>query len=249
MNRAEIAIIGGSGIYNIEGFEVLEERAISTPYGDPSDKITVCEVQGRKVAFLPRHGRDHSLLPTEIPVRANIYALKTLGVQTILAISAVGSLKKEIPPLDLVIPSQMIDRTKSRVHSFFGDGIAGHVPFADPFCVGFSEYLYRFISENSEARVHKDETYLCMEGPLFSTRAESHLYRSWGCGVIGMTALPESKLAREAEICYGLIAMSTDYDCWNEEHDIVSHSMVLRKYVAQCKDRKILFGTTTASIA
>lgn len=242
MNEAKIGIIGGSGIYNIEGFEILEERAISTPYGDPSDKIAICQIQDRKVAFLPRHGKNHNLLPTEIPAQANIYALKTLGVETILAISAVGSLKKEIPPLDLVIPSQIIDRTKSRVHSFFGKGVVGHVPFADPFCVKFSEYLYQFISQNSGATVHKGETYLCMEGPLFSTRAESHLYRSWGCGVIGMTALPESKLAREAEICYALIAMSTDYDCWNEEHDSVTNDMVLENMSHNVKTVKSFLG-------
>lgn len=225
-NDVAIAVIGGSGVYEIEGVKTLETVKPETPFGEPSDEIMIAEIAGKKVAFLPRHGKGHRISPTELPVRANMYALKSLGVKFIIAISAVGSLKEEIPPEDFVVPSQIIDRTKSRVNSFFGDGIVGHVSFAEPFCTYLAGVLYTTL-KNEGISVHGDETYVCMEGPLFSTKAESNLYRSWGAGVIGMTALPEAKLAREAEMSYAMIAMSTDYDCWREAEEAVTLEMVI----------------------
>lgn len=228
MAKAAVGIIGGSGVYEIENVKVIEEFYPETPYGYPSDKITIADLDGVAAAFLPRHGKGHRYLPTEVPVKANIYALKMLGVDCIIAISAVGSLQKEIKPEDFVVPNQIIDRTKQRDLSFFGEGIVGHVSLAEPFSNQLQDYLYNAIKKENKVDVHKDVTYLCMEGPLFSTKAESHLYRSWGCGIIGMTAIPEAKLAREAEIPYGMIAMSTDYDCWNEEEEHVTVEMVMQ---------------------
>lgn len=238
MSQAKVGIIGGSGVYDIEGVEVIEEVNLETPFGKPSDRIIICNVNNVPTAFLPRHGRGHTILPTEVPSKANIYALKSLGVETIIAISAVGSLKEEVKPKDFVIPNQIIDRTRKRDISYFGEGVVGHVTFADPFCTKLSDYLYDIVKKQGIVDVHKDETYLCMEGPLFSTKAESHLYRSWGCGIIGMTALPEAKLAREAEICYGMIAMSTDYDCWHEEEESVTIEMILENMHANVKNVK-----------
>lgn len=227
MSQADLAIIGGSGVYDIEGVKIIDEVNVKTPFGSPSDKIVICDIQGVKTAFLPRHGRGHVLLPTEVPSKANIYALKSLGVGIILSVSAVGSLKAEIKPRDFVIPNQIIDRTKQRDLSFFGGGVVGHVSLAEPFCTSLCNNLYEIIKNENLVTVHQGETYLCMEGPLFSTKAESNLYRSWGCGIIGMTAIPEAKLAREAEICYSAIAMSTDYDCWKEDEDHVNIEMLL----------------------
>ncbi len=226
MAEARIAVIGGSGLYQIEGLRDAEKLKPKTPFGLPSDVITVGTLEGRRVAFLPRHGRGHRISPTELPVPANIYALKSLGVELIISISAVGSLKEEIHPLDLVIPDQLIDRSRSRVNTFFGRGLVVHVTFADPFCPVLSQILYD-AAQGVGARVHRGGTYVVMEGPLFSTRAESHLYRSWGASVIGMTALPEAKLAREAEMCYATVACVTDYDCWHEEHESVTIDMVI----------------------
>lgn len=226
MAEARIAVIGGSGLYQIEGLRDAEKLKPKTPFGLPSDVITVGTLEGRRVAFLPRHGRGHRFSPTELPVPANIYALKSLGVELIISISAVGSLKEEIHPLDLVIPDQLIDRSRSRVNTFFGRGLVVHVTFADPFCPVLSRILYD-AAQGVGARVHRGGTYVVMEGPLFSTRAESHLYRSWGASVIGMTALPEAKLAREAEMCYATVACVTDYDCWHEEHESVTIDMVI----------------------
>ena len=228
MDNVKIAVIGGTGLYKIEGIgiEIKEEIDINTPFGKPSDKITIANIDGINVAFLPRHGVGHRFLPTEIPVRANIWALKKLGVERIIAVSAVGSLKEEIKPRDIVIPDQIIDRTKSRTNSFFGNGIVGHVSFADPFCNDLRKILLDTVNDLGY-NVHYGGTYICMEGPLFSTRAESNLYRSWGGSVIGMTAIPEAKLAREAEICYGMLAFSTDYDCWKEDEEDVSIEMVV----------------------
>lgn len=226
MEQVKIAVIGGSGIYKLEGATLLNKIKLTTPFGVPSEEISILKIGGKQVAFLPRHGRGHSLLPTEIPQQANIWALKYLGVRFIIGISAVGSLKEEIAPCDFIIPSQLIDRTRHRPQSFFGDGIAGHVSLAHPFCDYLSAVLYNTIKDEGH-RVHKNETYLCMEGPLFSTRAESRLYKSWGAGVIGMTAVPEVMLAREAEISYGLVAMSTDFDSWNEDQKAVTAGMVL----------------------
>ncbi len=243
MHKAEIGIIGGSGVYDIQGVQILDEILIETPFGNPSDKITIANIENKNVAFLPRHGKGHFLLPTEIPVKANIYALKKIGVKSIIAISAVGSLKKEIKPMDFIIPNQIIDRTRQRSLSYFGNGIVGHVSLADPFCHNLSEYLYDTIKTSKQVEIHKDETYLCMEGPLFSTKAESHLYRSWNCGIIGMTAIPEAKLAREAEMCYSIIAMSTDYDCWNEEEGVVSIETVLGYMSTNVNKVKSLLGS------
>lgn len=231
MDKMRTAIIGGTGLYQIDDITITKSMDVKTPFGNPSDSIKFARFDNTEVAFLPRHGVGHRLLPSEIPVKANIWALKKLGVQNILSISAVGSLKEEIKPRDIVIPDQIIDRTKMRDNSFFGNGVAGHVSFADPFCADLSKLLYETV-KSLGYRVHKNETYVCMEGPLFSTRAESKLYRSWGGGVIGMTALPEAKLVREAEICYGMLALSTDYDCWKEDEEDVTIEMVVENLKA-----------------
>ena len=215
MPEAKIGVIGGSGLYHIEGLTDIEEVNIETPFGKPSDDITIGHLEGTGVAFLPRHGKGHHLSPTEVPYRANIYALKSLGVEWIISVNAAGSLKQELKPGELVIPDQLIDRTRNRASSFFSDGIVAHIIFAEPFCPILSQILYQTARE-TEAPVHQGGTYLVMEGPAFSTRAESNLHRSWGADIIGMTASPEAKLAREAEICYASIVSVTDYDCWQK---------------------------------
>ena len=231
MAEAKVGIIGGSGLYQIDGLTETKDIKIKTPFGDPSDAITLGKLEGVKVAFVPRHGKGHRISPTELPSKANIYALKTLGVEWILSVSTVGSLQEKIRPLDIVIPDQIIDRTKSRVSTFFGEGIVGHVTFGDPFCPVLSRILTQAASHRDlkglVRKVHPKGTYIAMEGPLFSTRAESNLYRSWGASIIGMTAVPEAKLAREAEICYAAIACVTDYDCWHEVHESVTIDMVI----------------------
>ena len=216
MSQAKIGVIGGSGLYDIDELTDVEEVNPYTPFGLPGHSITIGKLEGVKVAFLPRHGKGHRISPTEIPVRANIYALKSLGVEHIISINAVGSFKQEIKPGDLIIPDQLIDRTQSRANTFFGEGIVVHIPFAEPFCPVLSQTLFDAARE-AGASVHSGGTYVAMEGPAFSTRAESRLYRSWGADIIGMTALPEAKLAREAEICYAIIAGVTDYDSWQED--------------------------------
>ena len=216
MSQAKIGVIGGSGLYDIDELTDIEEANPYTPFGLPGHSITTGKLEGVKVAFLPRHGKGHRISPTEIPVRANIYALKSLGVEHIISINAVGSFKQEIKPGDLIIPDQLIDRTQSRANTFFGEGIVVHIPFAEPFCPVLSQTLFDAAREVG-ASVHRKGTYVAMEGPAFSTRAESRLYRSWGADIIGMTALPEAKLAREAEICYAIIAGVTDYDSWQED--------------------------------
>ncbi len=226
MQEARVGIIGGSGLYHLDGMTHMKEVRITTPFGDPSDAITLGNIEGVHAAFLPRHGVGHRISPSELPSRANIYALKSLGVEYIIAISTVGSLKEKIKPMDIVIPDQIIDRTFLRPDTFFGNGIVGHVAFADPFCPHLSDVLYDSAHRN-DIRVHDGGTVIVMEGPQFSTRAESELYRSWGADVILMTALPEAKLAREAEICYGMMAIVTDYDCWNELSETVSAEMVV----------------------
>ena len=242
MPEAKLAVIGGSGLYEMEGLSDVEEVNVKTPFGAPSDTIMLGTLEGTRIAFLPRHGRGHRVLPTELPVKANIWALKSLGVEWIISVSAVGSLKEDVQPLDIVIPDQIIDRTKSRVNTFFGEGIVVHCTFADPFCSVLSQILYQaahYHVGTQVPRVHPGGTYVAMEGPLFSTRAESNLYRSWGASIIGMTALPEAKLAREAEICYATIACVTDYDCWHEVHDSVTIEMVvsnLRRTVEAAKE-------------
>ena len=221
MPKAKIGVIGGTGLYEIEGLTDIEEVKPKTPFGEPSDSIIVGTLDGTEIAFLPRHGRGNFVSPTEIPARANIYALKSLGVECIISVSAVGSLKESIHPLDLVIPDQLIDRTSNRTSSFFSGGIVAHVGFARPFCPYLSDILYKAALEEG-AKVHPEGTYIIMEGPLFSTKAESNLYRSWGASIIGMTALPEAKLAREAEICYATVGCVTDYDVWHETEEEVT---------------------------
>src|SRR5438876_7493676 len=226
MAKAEIGIIGGSGLYNLPGLDRVREVRVTTPFGRPSDAYVVGELEGRRVAFLARHGRGHVLMPSEINFRANIYGMKKLGVERIISLSAVGSLREDFRPMDMVLPSQFFDRTKDRISTFFGNGLVAHVSFADPFCQTMMEALAEACAA---ARIthHRGGTYVCMEGPAFSTKAESNTYRAWGMDLIGMTNLPEAKLAREAEICYATLAMVTDYDCWHPEHDSVTVSMVI----------------------
>jgi len=226
MPQAKIGVIGGTGLYDIEGLTDIEEVNIDTPFGKPSDAITIGKLEGVGIAFLPRHGRGHRISPTELPVRANIYALKSLGVEHIIAVSSAGSFKQEIKPGDLLIPDQIIDRTRNRVNTFFGDGIVTHIPFAEPFCPTLCQVLYESAKE-AGASVHPRGTFVVMEGPAFSTRAESRLYRSWGADIIGMTALPEAKLAREAEICYAIIGCVTDYDSWQERSQPITIDVIL----------------------
>jgi 5'-methylthioadenosine phosphorylase len=229
MTQAKIGIIGGSGLYKMDALKDVEEVQVETPFGAPSDALIVGTLDGTQVAFLARHGRHHHLLPSELPFRANIYAMKSLGVEYLISASAVGSLKAEIKPLDLVVPDQFIDRTKNRISTFFGDGIVAHIAFGDPVCHQLAKVLGDAVESLNlpEVTLHRSGTYVCMEGPAFSTKAESHLYRSWGASVIGMTNLPEAKLAREAEIAYATLALATDYDCWHPEHDSVTVDMVI----------------------
>ena len=228
MTTAKIGIIGGSGLYQMPELQDVEEVRVETPFGDPSDAFIVGTLEGVRVAFLPRHGRGHRFTPSELPFRANIYALKLLGVERILSASAVGSLQERYAPLDMVIPDQFFDRTRARAHesTFFGDGIVAHVTFAHPVCAELGDVLEE-ACKTAEVNVHRGGTYLCMEGPAFSTKAESHVYRSWNMDVIGMTNLQEAKLAREAEICYATLALVTDYDCWHEGHDAVTVEAVI----------------------
>jgi 5'-methylthioadenosine phosphorylase len=221
MTRPTIGIIGGSGLYHMPGFEAQQEATFTTPWGSPSDNYVVGKLAGREVAFLARHGRGHRISPSELNFRANIYGFKSLGVERIISLSAVGSLKEEHRPLDFVIPDQFFDRTRGRVSTFFGDGLVAHISFADPVCPQMATLLHgACLAAGVNAKL--GGTYLCMEGPAFSTRAESNVYRSWGMDVIGMTNLQEAKLAREAEICYVTVAMVTDYDCWHPHHDAVT---------------------------
>ncbi|MBM3183384.1 MAG: S-methyl-5'-thioadenosine phosphorylase [Chloroflexi bacterium] len=245
MAEAKVGIIGGTGLYQIEGMTDVEEERIKTPFGDPSDAIILGKLDGVKVAFLPRHGRGHYISPTELPAKANIYALKSIGVEWIISVATVGSLKEKIEPLNIVIPDQIIDRTFLRNDTFFGRGIVGHIPFADPFCPMLGKILYDS-ARKLRVRAHDGGTCIVMEGPQFSTRAESELYRSWGADIIFMTGLPEAKLAREAEICYATMAIVTDYDCWKETYAVVTAEMVvanLRKSIETAK--KILRDAVT----
>ena len=226
MAQAEIGIIGGSGLYSMPGFTNVREERVETPFGEPSEVFVLGDLEGRKVAFLARHGRGHRILPSELNFRANIYAFKKLGVERILSLSAVGSLKEEHRPGDFVIPDQFIDRTFARNATFFGEGIVGHVAFGDPVCPAVAEAAEAACKKIGVAG-HRGGTYVCMEGPQFSTRAESNLYRSWGADVVGMTNLQEAKLAREAEICYATVAMVTDYDCWHQSHEAVTVEQII----------------------
>ena len=247
--QAEVAIIGGSGLYDIQGFAETAVVDIDTPYGKPSDVITVGELLDVPVAFLPRHGRGHRVSPTALPFRANIYALKTLGVKRIVSVSAVGSLQARLEPQHLVIPDQLIDRTRSaRASTFFEDGVVAHISFADPFCPGVSEVIAQG-GEEQGIPTHRGSTMVVMEGPAFSTKAESNMYRAWGGDLIGMTALPEAKLAREAEICYGTMAWVTDFDCWHPDHDAVTVEMVVENLIANVANSRIILRHIMPALA
>jgi 5'-methylthioadenosine phosphorylase len=247
-DSATIGIIGGSGLYAMDGLEDVREIRPETPFGAPSDAIVLGSIGGQRLAFLPRHGRGHRLLPTEVPVRANIYALKALGVQRVISVSAVGSMREALAPLDLVVPDQVVDRTKSRVNTFFGDGVVAHVSFAEPFCPELSAALAT-TAERLGVRTHRGGTYLCIEGPQFSTKAESRIYRSWGVDIIGMTALPEAKLAREAELCYAVLAFVTDYDVWHSGAESVTVDMVIKNLAANIDNAKRIVHAVTPSLA
>lgn len=222
--QASIAVIGGTGLYDMP-MDNAREAAVSTPYGDPGSPVVIGEVEGRPVAFLARHGRGHRILPSEIPARANIHALKQLGVERVVSVSAVGSLKEEVEPLHMVVPDQLVDRTRLRANTFFGDGVVAHISFADPFCPALSARLAA--AAEPDATTHRGGAMIVMEGPAFSTRAESEIYRSWGASIIGMTALPEAKLAREAEMCYATLACVTDYDVWHDVYGTVTVETVI----------------------
>jgi len=241
MENVRIGIIGGSGLYDMAEVVDRTEVTISTPFGDPSGPYVIGTLRGKRVAFLARHGAGHRLLPSELNFRANIFAMKTLGVEYILSASAVGSLKEELKPLDIVIPDQFIDRTKGRISTFFGQGLAAHVGFAHPFCSRLSAIAVES-GGKAGATVHKGGTYVCMEGPQFSTLAESKLYRSWGADIIGMTNLQEAKLAREAEICYSTIALVTDYDCWHPDHDSVTVEMIIANLTQNAKTAQAIIA-------
>ena len=246
MQQAEIGIIGGSGLYQMPGLSDAHEVRQQTPFGDPSDVYVLGILDGRKVAFLARHARGHKLLPSELNFRANIYGFKQLGVERIVSVSAVGSLKEEHKPLDFVIPSQFIDRTRHRVDTFFGDGVVAHVGFGDPVCDEMMKAV-RGACKVVDVSAKLGGTYVCMEGPQFSTKAESNLYRSWGADVIGMTNLQEAKLAREAEICYVTIAMVTDYDCWHPHHDSVTVEQIVSVLVKNAENAaKVVKATVSA---
>jgi 5'-methylthioadenosine phosphorylase len=234
MERVQIGIIGGSGLYDMADVTDRSEVSLSTPFGEPSGPYLLGTLRGQRVAFLSRHGAGHRLSPSELNYRANIFGMKMLGVEYLLSASAVGSLKEELPPLDIVLPDQFIDRTKSRISTFFGRGLVAHVGFAHPICRSLSEIAYDS-GRRVGANVHKGGTYVCMEGPQFSTLAESRLYRSWGADVIGMTNLQEAKLAREAEICYATIALVTDYDCWHPDHDSVTVDLIIANLTQNAK--------------
>ena len=230
MSGAEIGVIGGSGLYSLPGLEQLEEISVETPWGAPSDAYVLGTLHGKRLAFLARHGRGHRILPSELNFRANIYGMKKLGVERIISFSAVGSLREDLPPQMFVLPDQFVDRTRGRVSTFFGKGVVAHIAFADPICpelLGLLEKACR----SANVGLHRGGTYVCMEGPAFSTKAESHLYRSWKMDIIGMTNLQEAKLAREAEICYVTVAMITDYDCWHPEHDAVTVEQIVTNLI------------------
>ena len=250
MSQAEIGVIGGSGLYQMEALSAVEEVRLETPFGNPSDAFIVGTLAGVRVAFLPRHGRGHTLLPFEIPFRANIYAMKLLGVQRIISASAVGSLREGLKPMDIVFPDQFFDRTRGRDSTFFGGGIAAHVALADPVCRDLCDILETTAhGELQGVDVHRGGTYLCMEGPAFSTKAESEVYRTLGMAVIGMTNLTEAKLAREAEICYATVALVTDYDCWHPGHDSVTVEMIIEYLHRNSANAQRLIAGAVARLA
>ena len=245
--KVEIGIIGGSGLYSMSGFEAQEEANIQTPFGSPSDNYVLGTLAGRKVAFLARHGSGHRISPSELNFRANIYGMKSLGVERIISLSAVGSLKEEHRPLDFVIPDQFFDRTRGRVSTFFGEGLVAHISFAEPVCPQMSDVLGS-ACRAAGVTVKRGGTYLCMEGPAFSTKAESNVYRSWGMDVIGMTNLQEAKLAREAEICYVTVAMVTDYDCWHAGHDAVTVNDIIANLVKNAENARRVVAEAVAEM-
>jgi 5'-methylthioadenosine phosphorylase len=251
MTDVKIGIIGGSGLYQMAALKNVEEMTIETPFGLPSDKLIVGELEDVKVAFLARHGRNHHLTPTEVPYRANIYAMKQIGVEYLISASAVGSLQAEVKPLDLVLPDQFLDRTRNRVSTFFGDGIVGHITFGDPVCHQLSSTLAEAIGslDLPDISLHRGGTYVCMEGPAFSTKAESNMYRMLGGTIIGMTNLPEAKLAREAEIAYATLALVTDYDCWHPDHDNVTVDMVIANLHKNAENAQRVIRETVRRLA
>ena len=245
---AKIAVIGGSGLYEIEGVRVLREVEVPTPFGMPSDAITIADIGGKEVAFLPRHGKGHRLLPIEVNYRANIFALKKIGVECIISISAVGSMKEELKPGDFVLPDQFIDFTKKRESTFFGNGIVGHISMAQPVCPVLWKVVGEVAKNTLDCNMHMGGTYICIEGPQFSSKAESMLFRSWGVDVIGMTNATEAKLAREAEICYVTVAMVTDYDCWHEEEEDVTADAVIKVLMENVSKAKRLIKEVIPAI-
>ncbi|MGA8152856.1 MAG: S-methyl-5'-thioadenosine phosphorylase [Terriglobales bacterium] len=247
MSQAEIGIIGGSGLYSMPGFTDVRELRQQTPFGDPSDVFVLGRLEGRKVAFLARHGRGHRILPSELNFRANIHGFKQLGVERIISISAVGSLKEEHKPTEFVIPDQFVDRTRHRIDTFFGDGVVAHIAFADPICPELADAV-EAACRKTGVTGKRGGTYLCIEGPQFSTKAESNLYRSWGMDVIGMTNLQEAKLAREAEICYVTVAMVTDYDCWHPQHDSVTVDQIIAVLVKNAENACQVVRETVAAM-
>lgn len=251
MPEAKIGIIGGSGLYKMEALTDVEEVKVETPFGDPSDALILGTLAGTRVVFLARHGRNHHLLPSELPFQANIYAMKSLGVDYLISASAVGSLQEEAKPLDMVLPDQFIDRTKNRAATFFGDGIVAHIGFSDPICPALAGVLGDAIASLNltDVTLHRSGTYVCMEGPAFSTKAESNLYRSWGGTVIGMTNLTEAKLAREAEIAYATLALVTDYDCWHPEHDSVTVEMIIGNLQRNAKNAQLVIQATVEQLS
>ncbi len=251
MEQVKIGIIGGSGLYQMPELENVREQLVETPFGGPSDAFIIGELEGVTVAFLPRHGRGHKFTPTEVPYRANIYAMKLLGVEYILSVSAVGSLQAKYAPMDFVIPDQFFDRTRARAKesTFFGEGIVAHVTFAHPVCSELGDILEASCKTVDSLNVHRGGTYICMEGPAFSTKAESNVYRSWGMDIIGMTNLQEAKLAREAEIAYATLALVTDYDCWHEEHDSVNLDMVIGYLTNNVRNAQLVLKEAVKRVA
>jgi 5'-methylthioadenosine phosphorylase len=250
MTQAKIGIIGGSGLYQMPELTDVDEIDVKTPFGNPSDKFVLGTLEGERVAFLPRHGRGHRFTPTEVPFRANIYGMKLLGVERILSASAVGSLQEKYAPLDMVIPDQFFDRTRARAResTFFGEGIVAHVTFAHPVCGSLGDTLEQ-ACQSVDVKVHRGGTYICMEGPAFSTVAESNVYRSWGMDVIGMTNLQEAKLAREAEMCYATLALVTDYDCWHPGHDAVTVGAVIEYLNKNIRNAQVIMREAVKSLA
>ncbi len=248
MEPVKIGVIGGSGLYDMEGLTDRSEVEISTPFGSTSDAFLIGTLEGRRVAFLARHGRGHRILPSELNFRANIYAMKVLGVERILSASAVGSLKEELAPLDIVLPDQFLDRTRGRISTFFGGGLVAHISFADPVCSELMECVHK-AAHTVGVGAKKGGTYVCMEGPAFSTKAESNLYRSWGMDLIGMTNLQEAKLAREAEICYITLALVTDYDCWHEAHESVTVEMIISNLQQNSRNAQLIIREAVREMA